>query len=447
MGRDTIRHIDEARAALFRELKEHWKAFNAEKVLVIEDAFGRFTFGIWGENQNTKAFKDLLGSIKPFGAESWFQGPKSNGNFDPMDLGTSWDEAGSIDGSSAWDDRIRLVVRHRMLPAWQRTVKQPLLRELGKQDCPVVAFYSFKGGMGRSTVLALFALDRMRHDEHVVVLDLDIDAPGLGTILPTDTPSSYGIVDYLLELPVFGQRPDDLRDYYYTLDLPGIRSTGSVKVFPAGRLDSSYLGKMARLDFEAVDPAEGSLRHPLEELILQIHGELHPDWILIDSRTGFSETAGMILSGLCDYHVLFGVQSDQSWEGLGYAIKKLGADRVQRGFPQADLLLVHAMVPEAPKEKRDDVLQAFAEKSKDICSELYYLEPEPNRDEASWYLDEAGGESSPDHSVTLSYRPAFSQAVRVAELLEALDTAPNEIKDFCSTVARRTEGLIPGNLT
>lgn len=442
-----MRHIDEARAAIFRELKEHWKAFNVVKVLVIEDAFGRFTFGVWGKNQNAKAIKDLLGSIRPFGADTWFQGTEGSDGFDPMELGSSWDEAGSIDASGEWDDRIRLVVRHRMLPAWQRTVKQPLLRELGKQDCPVVAFYSFKGGMGRSTALAMFALDRMRHDEHVVVLDLDIDAPGLGTILPTDTPSSYGIVDYLLELPVFGQRPDDLRDYYYTLDLPGIRSTGSVKVFPAGRLDGSYLGKMARLDFETVDPADGGLRHPLEELIAQIHEELHPHWILIDSRTGFSETAGMILSGLCDYHVLFGVQSDQSWEGLGYAIKKLGVDRVQQGFPQADLLLVHTMVPESLKEKRDDALQAFAEKARDVCSEFYYLEPEQKRDERYWYLDDAGGEASPDHPVALSYRPAFSQAVSVAELLEALDTAPTEIKDFCSTVARRAEGLIPGSLS
>ncbi|MGD9941560.1 MAG: hypothetical protein AB7T74_17340 [Clostridia bacterium] len=447
MGRDTIHHIDEARAALFQALKEHWKEFNALKVLVIEDAFGRFTFGVWGKNQNTKAFKNLLASIKPFGADTWFQGTEVAGGFDPMELASSWDEAGSIDTSGEWDDRIRLVVRHRMLPAWQRTVRQPLLRELGRRDCPVVAFYSFKGGMGRSTALALFALDRMRHDEHVVVLDLDIDAPGLGTILPTDTPSSYGIVDYLLELPVFGQRPDDLRDYYYTLDLPGIRSTGSVKVFPAGRLDGSYLGKMARLDFEAVDPADGGLRHPLEELIAQIHQELHPDWILIDSRTGFSETAGMILSGLCDYHVLFGVQSAQSWEGLGYAIKKLGVDRVQRGFPQADLLLVHAMVPEALKEKRDDVLQAFAEKARDVCSDFYYLEPEQKRDEAFWYLDDAGSETSPDHPVALSYRPAFSQAVSVSELLDALDTAPAEIKDFCSTVAQRAESLIPGSFS
>jgi len=210
-------------------------------------------------------------------------------------------------------------------------------------------------------------------------------------------------------------------------------------VFPAGRLDEYYLGKMARLDFESSD-VEGGLRHPLEELIAHIYEELHPDWILIDSRTGFSETAGMLLSGVCDYHVLFGVQSDQSWEGLSYTIKRLGVDRLQRGYHQAEFMLVQAMVPETPKGKKDDLVAAFAGKAGDICAESYYLKPESTRDDSFWYLDDAGGDSAPDRPVPLLYKSTLSQAAELSELLESLRSS-KDIQDFCTALAERIGAL------
>jgi hypothetical protein len=276
------------------------------------------------------------------------------------------------------------------------------------------------------------------------VLDLDIDAPGLGTILPIDTTPPYGVVDYLIELPVLGRRPDDLRDYHYALDLPSIRSAGSIKVFPAGNLDEYYLGKMARLDFESSE-IDGGPKHPLEELVAHIYEELHPDWILLDSRTGFSETAGMLLSGVCDYHVLFGVQSVQSWQGLGYAVRKLGVDRIHRGMLQAEFMFVQAMIPEA-KDQREAALHGFAERAKDICEESYYLEQDSERDEDAWYIDDAGGEDSPDIAVALSYRTAFSQTVTTGDLLESLDSS-KEIQEYCATLARRVTRILPGGAT
>jgi ATPases involved in chromosome partitioning len=439
MREEAIQHVDEARTFITKILEQNWDSFGAKKILIIEDAFGRFTLGVWGDRQSDEAILELLHSVAPFGAESWFHAPQDKADFDPMDLDSSWDEANSIDETGDWDDRIRQIVRHRMLPAWQRLYARPLLRQSGDSRCPVVAFYSFKGGMGRSTALSLFALDRARHDQHVVVVDLDIDAPGLGTILSTDSPSQYGVVDYLLERPLLGRRPRDLRDYYYTIDLGSIRSTGSLKVIPAGRLDDAYLGKMARLDFEPVDPSISDLRHPLEELLLQISDELHPDWILLDSRTGFSETAGMLLSGICDYHVLFGVQSNQSWNGLSYAVRKLGADRLHRGLSQAEVMLVHALIPELPKDQREDLVASFAESSEGIFMSGYYLEPEGARDETLWYTDDARGESSPDHPYPILYRVAFSQNVVIQDLIDGLDSA-KDVQEFCSSLVKRVNG-------
>jgi hypothetical protein len=437
MAKNDIQHLDEAPYYLIASLKERWSEFACDRILIIEDAFGRFTFGVWGKNQSIKAIQTLLDAIEPFGSDSWFRAPDTDSEFDPVDLRSSWDGAVCIDTDGNWDDRIRLIVRFRMLPAWQHIEKAPLSRAWTDSICPVIAFYSFKGGMGRSTALALFALDRIRQNEHVVVVDLDLDAPGLGTILKADATAPYGVVDYLIETPVLGHRPEDLSDYYYTLDLGSLPSTGSLKVFPSGTLNGDYLGKMARLDFESVDPTMSAAKHPLFELLEHIKETLHPDWILLDSRTGFSETAGMVLSGMCDYHVLFGVQSEQSWQGLSYAIGKLGADRVIRGLAQAETMLVHSMVPDVVKDQRDRYIAQYAEKSREVFEARYYSEVEIPRDDTFWYLDDSGGETAPDRPFMLLYRAVFSQSVSVADLLDSLESS-SEIRRFCDELAIRS---------
>ncbi len=46
-------------------------------------------------------------------------------------------------------------------------------------NCPVITFYSYKGGMGRSTALASFAAHYSYHlKKKVVILDCDFEAPG-----------------------------------------------------------------------------------------------------------------------------------------------------------------------------------------------------------------------------------------------------------------------------
>ncbi len=42
----------------------------------------------------------------------------------------------------------------------------------------VITFYSFKGGMGRTTTLASVALQLVRKKKNVMMIDMDIEAPG-----------------------------------------------------------------------------------------------------------------------------------------------------------------------------------------------------------------------------------------------------------------------------
>ena len=95
------------------------------------------------------------------------------------------------------------------------------------------------------------------------------------------------------------------------------------------------------------------------------------------------------------------------------------------------------MVPELQKkEDKDSLLEGFAERSRDVFSEQYYSALEAERDEAFWYLDEAGGESSPDHPFPIPYSTALAQSATIPDLVETLQ-ASRETQAFCAVLASR----------
>lgn len=63
-----------------------------------------------------------------------------------------------------------------------------------------VTFYSFKGGTGRSMALVNVAVEMVKSGLRVLVVDFDLEAPGLDTFnLPRPQKTPKGIVDFVLE--------------------------------------------------------------------------------------------------------------------------------------------------------------------------------------------------------------------------------------------------------
>lgn len=66
----------------------------------------------------------------------------------------------------------------------------------------VVTFYSFKGDVGRSTSLALVANILANRGYRIVMIDFDLEAPGLSFAHPIDDVSeikTYGVLDYIYQ--------------------------------------------------------------------------------------------------------------------------------------------------------------------------------------------------------------------------------------------------------
>jgi len=314
---------------------------------------------------------------------------------------TAWTESEEV------TPKIRRSIRRRTRGFWLDAPSEPAWPlDSNSDNPPVIAFYSFKGGVGRTTALASFAVLRARLGERVAVLDLDLDAPGVGLLLsPNDLaePARWGVVDYLMEAPLAGQV--ELRDYYHVCAREAVTGPGEIFVFPAGRLNRNYLGALARLDLE---PPRSNAKHPILRLLEQAREELHPDWILLDCRAGLSEASGFALSGLAHLTVLFGTTSEQSWIGLGLVVDRLGAERIRRSKAQLECLVVQAMVPE-DLERGQIAKQGFAERCATEFENRYFAEdPSDPEEDNYWYVRDMDDDDAPHVPVALSYRAGLA---------------------------------------
>jgi cellulose biosynthesis protein BcsQ len=405
-------HLSEARHNSETVLKEH--TGELERSLLIDDVFGKIRVVAWfsadvPQGTEERLREDLQQAAGPFWAgDIWIA--NGSGQADLEIYETAWSEADEI------APRLRRSERRRTRGFWLEMPSDPAwdLQE-GERSTPIVAFYSFKGGVGRTTALASFAVQRARKGQRVVVLDLDLDAPGVGLFLDPGTlsePATWGVVDYLLEAPLLKQV--DLKDYYHVCAREAVTGAGEILVFPSGRMETDYLSTLARLDLE---PPHHGNEHPLLRLLQQVREELIPDWILLDCRAGLSEASGLALSGLAHLTVLLGTTSDQSWAGLRLVLNRLGADRVRKSKPQSECLIVQAMVPYYDPLVGQNAKEQFADRAADEFERSYYAEDPADPDEdAYWYVRDMNTDDAPHMPVVISYEPrlAFLRSVEDA---------------------------------
>ena len=282
---------------------------------------------------------------------------------------------------------------------------RPLIRRgswagVGAAAVPALCgFYSFKGGVGRSTALAATALQFAARGDRVAVLDADLDSPGVGSLLHghDGAVADVGLVDYLLEAPLIEDAGAcRLEDYHHRCPPDIHDGRGEILVFPAGRMNRRYIEKLARLDYGA-SSAERP-QHPFVDLLEQIRAELDPQWILVDARAGLGEVSGFLTGGLCHLYVLLGTLADASWLGLELVLDRLGGQRLRSLGSQCECFLAAAMIPRLQEEQYERSVAAFTDRASDVFSASYYAES-GERDSA-WTVDDIANSSDAPHVPT-----------------------------------------------
>src|ERR1700674_2163025 len=145
----------------------------------------------------------------------------------------------------------------------------------------VITFYSFKGGTGRSMALVNVAVEFVKSGRRVLVVDFDLEAPGLDTFnMPQPKQPTKGLVEYVLEY-IDNEASSDASEFIYRS--PVLPGTGELWIMPAGLPDAEYDERYKSIDWKDLyDNLDGYLL--FEDLKSQWDNLLNPDYVLIDSR-------------------------------------------------------------------------------------------------------------------------------------------------------------------
>ncbi|AET65000.1 hypothetical protein Mhar_1640 [Methanothrix harundinacea 6Ac] len=419
--------MDEARQSTInylRSLIDEVKPI--ERVVLIDDIFGLLRVVLWLKTDDKDELRkrineELKEKASPYWSEEIYFAP-SEDEVEELFYERAWNEGLNDDSSES----LRIVDRYRSHGSWlQSTVKSPWKVTGKRGGPPIIVFYSFKGGVGRSTALSSFAIQRTRMGEKVTVIDFDLDAPGIGVLLAADskgTTAPWGVLDYMLERP-YGKVV--LGDYVHACRREEVTGSGEIKVIPAGQMDERYPSKLSRIDFEI--PQNGQKLHPFILLLNQIRDELKPDWLLIDARAGLSEAAGLLLGGLAHMYVVFGTSSEQSWQGIRLILRRLGYQRVLEGESQLECLLVQAMITDV-SEVAKSAIESFKDRARDEFAQYYYsADPENEEDEEDkdfWYVRDSDDEYAPHVPVAIRYQQFLAHFDVIDDVADRLTESP-----------------------
>ena len=225
----------------------------------------------------------------------------------------------------------------------------------------VVTFYSFKGGAGRTMALANVAWILASNGKKVLVLDWDLDSPGLHRYFhpfldPAKVAATPGVIelitDYAWEVsqgaersPEWVRRRAQIIPHAVSLnwDFP---DGGMLDFVSAGRQNRDYSTAVTAFDWDTFYKLGGG--QFFDELRADM--KRNYDYTLIDSRTGLSDISDICTVHLPDILVDCFTLNDQSIEGAADIARSVDQRYHYRNI---QVLPVPMRIDEAEKDKAD----------------------------------------------------------------------------------------------
>lgn len=268
----------------------------------------------------------------------------------------------------------------------------------------IVTFYSYKGGTGRSMALANFAWILAASGKRVLAIDWDLEAPGLHRyfrpfLIDPDLFETDGLIDTFWNFAASAiesaQRPDQANRSEATIDEAKRRvdwkfpTGGYIDFVGAGRQGATYSERVNTFDWKRFYELGGAamLNYTKAQLTANY------DWVLIDSRTGVSDTAGICTMQLPDIVVTCFTLNRQSIDGVDAVMQSIRAFRSPsvngskiKFFPMATRI-------ENAEKRRLEIARTYA---RGKLSEFLPPEIPSSRDRSYW------------DDMEVSYRPYYA---------------------------------------
>lgn len=237
---------------------------------------------------------------------------------------------------------------------WQRCQDIQPPDSLPEDVPPVVAFHSFKGGVGRTTH-ALALAQALTEDKHKVLLvDGDLEAPGISWVFARRLPNPSVSFADLIALVHGDPSPDAVDAVQLVADriqnalidgiyvLPSFRST---EKFTALEIRPEHLFQGAKTPFI------------LTNILASLGQALGADFVIVDLRAGLSElSTGLILDPRV-YRIFVTTLSAQSISGTVRILEILGERSLSRRDTEPLPALIINQIPDQERPS-DIVLEA-----------------------------------------------------------------------------------------
>ena len=214
----------------------------------------------------------------------------------------------------------------------------------------ITTFYSFKGGVGRTMALMNVAVELARRGRRVLAVDFDLEAPGLDTFnILRSRKRRPGIVEFVTEYLDTGRAPEVERFIHETKDVG--ENGGCLRVMPSGEQHRKYATSFRDIDWlDLYERRDGYLL--FEDLKAQWEQFLKPDYVLIDSRTGHTDTGGICTRQLPNAVVILFFPNDQNLRGLTTVVQDIRSEAASPRKKEIDLHFVMSNVPDLDDEDR-----------------------------------------------------------------------------------------------
>lgn len=233
-----------------------------------------------------------------------------------------------------------------------------------------ITFYSYKGGVGRTLVVANVAKYLAQFGLSVVALDFDLEAPGLHHKFALDGDELVhprGIVEYLAQFHAQGFPPTELAPFTVQV-APPAGGPKPIRLMPAGNAPSAeYWSALSSIDWRSLLYEDRGLGVALfEDLRNRIEEDFQPDYLLIDARTGITEMSGIATTLMADVVVALTLSSREHLEGTRSVLRSINRTRRLNGDEPIQL---EAVLSRAPAEEDDEALKRRTREVRDFLTD------------------------------------------------------------------------------
>ncbi len=190
----------------------------------------------------------------------------------------------------------------------------------------IISFYSYKGGVGRTQLLVNIASYLcFFENKKILVIDWDLEAPGLHYFFNKENIKSKGVIDIFTEFVEIMKPFNELDEnklpiFDNSCIVKNVSNTpankGQIDLVTAGNFDTDYKEYSSRVNtfnwVEFYNKFDGAT---YIEILKKSLKDLNYDYVFIDSRTGISDYSGIVNIQFPDVNVLVVAPTKQNFIG------------------------------------------------------------------------------------------------------------------------------------